>query len=204
MKPVAILLLLIPAAGFQFSSLEAQSPSVLRPGDAIHIAVWHQPELSGEFTIASDSTILHPLYGGIKVAGEPMDVVRGRVLSILTRFETDPQFVIEPRVRVFVGGQVGQPGLYTFPVGTPLVDAVNLAGGVAPLGDRADVRLLREGEETVIDLRNPSLEPARVPVQSGDLVTVDRRRRIFQDYVLPVTSFVGSIFTIILFVDRIQ
>ena len=41
-----------------------QGDSLLRPGDALRITVWRQPEFSGDFVVNPDSTIGHPLHSG--------------------------------------------------------------------------------------------------------------------------------------------
>lgn len=43
---------------------------VLRPGDALRINVWGHPVLSGDFAVAPDSTLVHPVYQAVKVAGQ--------------------------------------------------------------------------------------------------------------------------------------
>ena len=54
----------LPAAAQQPSGA---AQSVLTPGDSVRIVVWRKPEFSGDFVIAPDGTITHPLfraYGG--------------------------------------------------------------------------------------------------------------------------------------------
>src|SRR5436853_3239668 len=43
----------------------------LRPGDVLRINVWRHPELSGDFVVAPDSTLVDPVYQVVKVAGYP-------------------------------------------------------------------------------------------------------------------------------------
>jgi polysaccharide biosynthesis/export protein len=109
----------------------AQSAEVVgfSPGDVVRISVWRQPELSGEFYIMSDGTIVHPLYRGVKVTGIPFTDVEARIRAILAEYEATPQFVIEPLLRIAVGGEVGTPNLYTVPPETTIAQAVALAGG---------------------------------------------------------------------------
>jgi len=54
----------------------ALSDPVLRPGDVLRITVWRHPEMSGEFVVAPDSTLVHPLYQVVKVAGAPLPVAK--------------------------------------------------------------------------------------------------------------------------------
>src|SRR4051812_11768962 len=68
----------------------------LNAGDQIRIVVWRKPEFSGDFAIAANGTIIHPLYRDVQVTGVPLSVVEDRLRTYLTRYETTPQFVIQP------------------------------------------------------------------------------------------------------------
>ena len=43
----------------------------LAPGDVLRVNVWRRPELSGDFVLASDGTLTHPLFKSVQVAGAP-------------------------------------------------------------------------------------------------------------------------------------
>src|SRR5690606_7173213 len=127
----ALLAIATTAAGAQ-SEAGAGPPTseaTLRPGDVLRIEVWRQPELSGEFSIAADGTVIHPLYRSLQVAGVPIPAVEDRIRELLRRYEADPQVVVEPRVRITVSGEIRQPGVLAVPIGTTLTHAVGLGGG---------------------------------------------------------------------------
>ena len=70
--------------------------SSLNPGDVLRITVWRKPELSGEFIIATDGTVSHPLYRSVRVTGIPLPAVETRIREFLGMLEENPQFVVEP------------------------------------------------------------------------------------------------------------
>src|SRR2546429_227615 len=107
----------------------ALSDPVLRPGDVLRITVWRHPEMSGEFVVAPDSTLGHPLYQVVKVAGAPLPVVKERLRGLLATYEQDVQLVIEPLFPVTVAGEVRVPNLYRLPPGTTFAQAIPPAGG---------------------------------------------------------------------------
>lgn len=187
-------------------ALVAQAPTpagapVLRPGDAVRITVWRKPELTGEFPIVQDGTIAHPLYRGVSVAGLRFAEAEARVAELLRRYEANPQFVMQPLLRVSVAGEVRQPSLYTLPPETSIAQAVALAGGATERGRMEEVRLLREGREYVLDLTQPTAGMAQEPIRSGDQIFVKRSRNIFRDYIAPagsVTAALAAIINIIL------
>lgn len=189
-------------AGLSCHALLAQNPApqestVLQPGDAVRITVWRQDELSGEFMIAANGAITHPLYRTVVVANVPLEEARQRIEQFLREFETDPQFVILPLLRVSVGGEVRQPNLYQLTPETTVAQAVAMAGGATDGGQNARVRLLRSGEITIGDLHDPAGELAQTRVRSGDQVFVERRRSVFRDYFLPAVGVAGSLASIL-------
>ena len=180
----------------------AEPPTVLYPGDAVRISVWRQPDLSGEFWIAADSSIRHPLYQSVKVAGIPMDAARARVAAFLLRFQDSPQFVMEPLLRVAIGGEIAQPGLHTFRPEVTIAQAVILAGGLTQRARLDDVRILRGGQVYSADLTKPEQGLAAQSVRSGDQITILPRRRPVYSYIVPSVSFVSTMITLITVLRR--
>lgn len=138
--------------------------------------------------IAADSTLRHPLYRAIKVAGVPMEVVEQRMRSYLQQLEANPQLVLEPLLQVTVSGEVRSPSIYTLP---PEVTVVR-AGGATETARTDHVRLRRDGEEYVVDLTYPDLETAQTPIRSVDQIIVPRRINFFRERVAPVLGAVTS------------
>ena len=165
---------------------------VLRPGDAVRITVWRKAEMSGEFSIAPDGGIRHPLYRGVNIGGLAVASAEARVRTFLATLEETPQFVFEPLFRVLVTGEVRDPGMLLLDQGTLVVQAVATAGGPTDRARTDRVRLLRGGTVTVIDLAKPEQGLAQMPIQSGDQIYVERRSAVFRDFVLPVVSIIGS------------
>ncbi len=183
---------------------DVRSAVVLVPGDGIRVAVWRQAELSGEFMIAADSTLRHPLYRSVKVAGVPMEVVEQRMRSYLQQLEASPQFVLEPLLHVTVSGEVRSPSIYTLPPEVTVAQAVVRAGGATQTARTNHVRLRRNGREYVVDLTYPDLETAQTPIRSGDQIIVPRRTNVFRDQVLPVMGTVSSVASFVYLVFRAE
>jgi polysaccharide export outer membrane protein len=191
------LLAVMPAAGAAPSAAGTPAPAVLQPGDAVRIAVWDHEALSGQFDIAADGRIAHPLYRAIYVSGMPLDSVEARVAALLRRFDTDPQFVVQPLFRVVVGGEVRQPSLYLLSPETTIAQAVGLAGGVTELARLDRVILFRGGVETRVDLSRAEPGAGQTPIRSGDQILVHRRVSIFREYIAPAGGVVAALATLI-------
>jgi protein involved in polysaccharide export with SLBB domain len=174
-------------------AVAAESEAILLgPGDVVRITVWRRPELSGEFIVAADGSLTHPLYRTLRVIGVPLPILETRVQSFLQRFDESPQFVVEPLFRVAVGGEVKRPDLYTLSPETSLAQAIALAGGATERGRQDGVRLLRDGRVTVLDMTRPEAATMRMRIRSGDELTVERRRSVFREYIAPAVTLTGA------------
>ncbi len=178
------------------TTLHAQSAATqqgLNPGDQVRIVVWRNTELSGDFTVSANGTLTHPLYKDVQVTGIPISAVEDRLRTFLTRYTTNPQFVILPLVKVVVSGEVRSPNVLSVPPETTVAQAVVLAGGPTANGQLDHVRLLREGQEIAVDLSRADSQAASLQIRSGDQILVSSKRNLLRDYVGPVMSTIGAV-----------
>ena len=174
----------------------------LSPGDVIRIEIWRQPELSGDFDVAADSTIRHPLYQEVRVAGIPLSQARERLREFLTRFVETPEFVVTPLARIAIGGEVHEPNLYNLPPEVSITEALAGAGGPTEDGRMDRVRLLRDGVELQLDLTRSDPQYTNMLMRSGDQILVGRRSRVWRDYIAPAASVTGAAAAIITAIIR--
>jgi protein involved in polysaccharide export with SLBB domain len=195
------LAVLLAAAPAQAQAPAQENQAVLAPGDAIKITVWRKEELSGEFPLGPDGTILHPLYRGINAAGVPMAVIEERLMEYLRRMESNPQFVVQPLFRVAVVGNVRTPALYSLPPGTTAAQAIAMAGGPSDRGRLERVRMMRDGTTQVLDLTRAGPAAGGMVMRSGDQLLVPARTNIYRDYIAPASGLMAvavSLYGIIL------
>ena len=191
-------------------SAAAQRPArppgdpILRIGDALRITVWRQPEMSGEFVVAPDGTLVHPVYQAVTVAGAPLPVVEERLRSLLVTYDQDVRLVVEPLFPVTVAGEVRQPNLYRLPQGTTFAQAVALAGGPTELGRLDKVRVIRRDSTMVINLGSKYSRYEALPIASGDQVFVARRSsfNFLRDVLYPVTSLTAAVAAVLAYSRR--
>jgi polysaccharide export outer membrane protein len=165
--PVLLLTICLPV---RLSAQEAVSDPGLQPGDVVEITVWQREELSGEFTVSQDGTLVHPLYQQVRVTGLPSSQIQDRVRSYLSQFESNPQVIVRPLFKVAVAGAVMRPDIYSVQPGTTLSQVVTQAGGVTEGADTDDVQLTRGTRVVEVNLRD--LATVQMPVQSGDQILV--------------------------------
>ena len=184
-----------------------EEQTVLTPGDSVRIVVWRKPEFSGDFVVAPDGSITHPLFKSVRVAGVPYATAEANLRRFLSGFEENPQFVMEPLVRVAVSGEVGRPQLYALRPETTIGEAVARAGGAREEGAPSKTRVLRMNpgggqEQFVVDITNPQSGAGNFRVRSGDQIIVPEKRNFFKDTMLPILGVIGSIASLGLLIDR--
>ena len=168
------------------AQIEGAADPGLQPGDLVEITVWQRDELSGEFTVAQDGSLVHPLYSQFRVTGLPADQVQSRLKSFLSQYEANPQVVVRPLYRVSVAGQVFRPDIYNVQPGTTVSQVITLAGGVTETADTDDAQLTRGTGISEIDLR--STAATQMPVYSGDQILVSTKGDLgaFRQTILPL------------------
>lgn len=202
---LCFLVALAPAALSAQNGASAGAP-VLRPGDRVSVEVYRNPELSGTFLVAPDSTLLHPVFREVKVAGVPVEVAEARVREALRRFDADPMFAFGPEYRVFVGGVVREQNQFYLPEST-IAQAIARAGGSTAPDRRYRLRFVRDGVQTVVGFSDPgATELLQQPIRSGDQIVIEERpsfRRTFLDPALLVVNTVGSVLSTFLILETI-
>jgi polysaccharide export outer membrane protein len=213
MRTLACLLLLavvlaFPASG-QTAARATGEQSTLAPGDSVRIVVWRKPELSGDFVVAPDGSITHPLYRAVKVGGVPFAKAEASVRTFLTQFDENPQFVMEPLVHVAVSGYVTRPTVFAARPETSIGEAVARAGGADENGARNHVRVIRleangQQSQMILDLSNPNGTDGTLPIRSGDQIIVDKKHSFFKDFMIPAIGIIGSVASLGLLIDRVS
>ena len=195
----ATLLCLASTLTGQQAATNPQSGAVtLQPGDVIRVQIWREEDLSGEFPIDHQGTVVLPLVGAKTVTGIPMDSLRDLLIEGYRVHLRNPSINVTPLRRVNVLGEVAKPGLYAVDPTITLTGAVALAGGTTSDGDLSRIRIIRDG--TVVRERVAAGETlSTVDIRSGDQILVERRSwfernsTFLVSAVLSVTSIVSSI-----------
>jgi polysaccharide export outer membrane protein len=177
-------------------------PYTIGPSDIISVTVYDHPELqpsggavitqggdptgiSGApgFIVDDEGFIFFPYAKRVKVGGltesQAAEVIEGRIRNVIKDPQVSVRIAAFRSRRAYVDGEVRTPGTQIFTdVPMTLAEALNRAGGITPAGDRSFVTLTRNDVTTVIDLmrlQELGVNPNRILLQSGDMVTVRHR-----------------------------
>jgi polysaccharide export outer membrane protein len=206
---LAQIVLSVAAPAWAQESSSSAAQAVLTPGDSVRIEVWRKPEFSGDFVVAPDGSITHPLFRSVRVAGMPFAKAEANLRTFLGQYEENPQFVMEPLIRVAVSGEVIRPLVFAGRPETSISEAVARAGGTTPNAARNRVRVLRlepngQQQQLVLDLADPGSTQGTLPVRSGDQIIVDRSRSFVRGILVPAIGIIGSIASLGLLIDRVN
>jgi polysaccharide biosynthesis/export protein len=196
---VATGLLLTTALG----PLSAQSTAdyVIGPQDVLLIQVFDQPDLGGKYTVETDGTFTFPLIGRVKAATLTL---RGFERELKERladgYFRNPQVTVAVEQyrsqRVFVMGEVRQPGPVPLTGGMTLIEALAHAGSTLPTAS-GEVSIVRAAQgsaggptmpgqaaatevfrASVQDLQSGSLSQ-NLDLRDGDTIFVPRAELIY-------------------------
>lgn len=161
------------------------------PGDVLRVNVFGHPELSSApyqgatpgTPVDGSGSISLPLIGFLDVNGKTVFEIQVQVLEelrvYLRRPKVDVSVIHFGSKRLFVLGEVNQPGMFILDRPTSLIQALSLTGGFTVDANREQVALVRGpiAEESVILVNFDDLDPtASIQVQPGDVVFIGRRR----------------------------
>jgi polysaccharide export outer membrane protein len=197
---IAIGLLVTHAAG----PLSAQSTAdyVIGPQDVLLIQVFDQPDLGGKYTVEADGTFTFPLIGRVKAGSLTL---RGFERALKERladgYFRSPQVTVAVEQyrsqRIFVMGEVRQPGPVALTGGMTLIEALARAGSTLPTssGEVSIVRAARTSGEggpsmpgqdaatelfraSIRDLQSGSLSQ-NIELHDGDTIFVPRAELVY-------------------------
>lgn len=169
-------------------------------GDQLSIIVWDHPELDmpvsyvpgssgtasttssgpGGYAVDSEGRIQFPYAGDVKVEGltesQARDLLVERLVSYIKKPEVTLRIVNYRSKRVYVDGEVKQPGIVQIDdIPLSLPEAISRAGGITSAGDQSRVKITRSGKTYWVNL--PELiarggDPSRIMLKNGDMLRV--------------------------------
>lgn len=181
---LALLVLLFGfATAYAQQNVAAGESYRIQPGDLLFISVWKEEELQKEVLVRPDGAISFPLAGEINTRNKTVEELRIELTGLLSRYI--PDLVVTVSVleingnKVFVIGQVNNPGEFIVNPRVDVMQALSMAGGTTPFADLKNIRILRrsEGGQTAIRFEYDDVVSGRkleqnIVLESGDVVVV--------------------------------
>ena len=146
----------------------------LGSGDKIHVSVFGQADLNGDFVVDGAGSVQLPLIGLVQAAGLTVAQFQKEITG-----KYADGFLVNPNVEVdvsgyrpfYIIGEVKTPGQYAYVNGMSILNAVALAGGYTDRADKSEVYIRRNGASKEAEL--PADETTKV--NPGDIIRVSER-----------------------------
>lgn len=177
------LLMVIALAGAAAQTAPADgkaSPAyILHSGDTLDIKVYNLPELNQGLVIRPDGAIADALGDEIKAAGMSASELASRLAGIYGKTFRSPKVSVSvvgfSSQKIYVGGEVGQPGAIPLDSDLSVASALIRAGGAKDTAELNDVVLVRGTEHRQIDVSSILMRNAPdVALQPGDMIYVPK------------------------------
>ena len=217
---LTMVLVLMPQTGILAAAAGAAQPDannsigayILHPGDMLSINVFGYPELSFPnpghmegLTIRPDGKLTYPFLGEITAKGMSVkdfakllsdqlgEIYVNPVLSVnIMRFGTD---------RIYVLGEVNQPGAYELDKSRNLLDAIGAARGWTKDAAKTKVFIIRKDQNgkpplkvNLMALLKEGDTSKNYPLQQGDVVYLTENHRI--DFAKDIVPLINAAYMI--------
>ncbi len=121
----------------------------LATGDKVHVIVYGEDDLGGDFDVDGNGFVRLPLIGQVKATGLSAQELEGRIAAAL-----GDGYLQQPRVNVeiigyrpfYIIGEVNKPGQYPYVNDMNALNAIALAGGYSGKSEDGIVYVRRAGE----------------------------------------------------------
>jgi polysaccharide export outer membrane protein len=169
------------------------------PRDVLKITVWGQPDLSQNYNVSAEGTIVFPLIGEVQAAGLTEGQLGQKLVNLLEKdYLVNPQVMVAvteyKSKKVMVLGEVEKPGAYPLTGNTTVLEVVSQAGGFSKMAGKQLV-LIRPHQQVAsagqtvpsgTTMRRLSIEKLQagdtaenIAVEDGDTVIISKANSFF-------------------------
>jgi len=139
-----------PFTNIPYATWDDNEPDyLLYPGDEIEVATPTAPELTRTVKVGPDGRIALPLIGQVMAADRSVSELNATLSQAyatqLVRPVVEVTLKTAGPLKVFVGGEVAQPGVFDMPGDIDALQAVIMAGGMKPSAKTGKVVVIRRG-----------------------------------------------------------
>lgn len=156
----------------------------LGPGDDVEVKLPFNAEFNERTVIGPDGRITLPLVGELRAEGRTVRELTDALNRGFSRDLVNPRVQVAVRAygsqRVFVGGEVGNPGLFTLPGRIGVMEAVMMANGFTDGARTSQVVLIRRSPDGRAMMRTVDVpafvagEAPDMPLKGFDIVFVPK------------------------------
>jgi polysaccharide export outer membrane protein len=179
-------------------SAQAADEYIIGPNDVLTITVFASPELTNRYVVQTDGTFTFPLLGSVKAGGRSLQALEMEIRDRLGKgYLKNPQVGIAVEQyrsqRVFVMGEVRQPGGFEFTGVMTVVEALARAGSTTERASlEASVVRATPGSRPNQAAAAPGATTPLPNAPNSQVITVDLERLAKGDLSQNVTLMAGD------------
>ena len=156
----------------------------VQPGDILEISIWKEEDLLREALVRPDGRFSFPLVGDINANDRTVEDLRAEIARSLEVYIPNPVVTVTVKSilgnKIYVVGQVKNPGAFVVNPRVDVMQALTLAGGTTPFASLNGIVILRrdlDGNQRAISFAYKDVERGRgldqnILLVSGDTVVV--------------------------------
>ena len=156
---------------------------ILGPEDTVEISVFRQDDLKMKATISPTGMLQYYLIGDVQAGGLTQFQLRDTIQKGLSRFIKNPKVVVRITEygshKIFVLGQVNNPGVYRMKCDFTLLEAISAAGGITSDAYLGGAYLVRDGKILLVnffDLVRRGNTEENIPLRPGDIIYIPDKK----------------------------
>lgn len=170
----------VPTTFAPVTDIPMDADYIVGPGDTVQIQLFGKEPAQYNLVITREGILQFPEIGPVSVAGltfrEMKEVLEARIEQQMIGERANITMGRLRSIRVFILGDVNQPGSYTVSALSTMTNALFVSGGIKPIGSLRNIQLKRRGKVVArMDLYDLLLRgdtSGDVRLQPGDVIFV--------------------------------
>jgi polysaccharide export outer membrane protein len=180
-------------------SVVSAADYLIGPRDVLKITVWGQNDLSQNYNVSAEGTIVFPLIGEVRAAGLTEGQLGQKIANLLEKdYLVNPQVLVAvteyKSKKVIVMGEAEKAGAYPLTGAATVLDVISQAGGLSKTAGkqlvliRPNQQVASAGQTAVSGntIRRLSIEKIQagdntenIPVEDGDTIFIPKANAFF-------------------------
>jgi len=170
----------VPTTFAPATDIPMDADYIVGPGDTVQIQLFGKEPAQYDLVVTREGILQFPRIGPVSVAGltfhEMKQALRARIEEQMIGEKANITMGRLRSIRVFILGDVNQPGSYTVSALSTMTNALFVSGGIQPIGSLRNIQLKRRGKAVArmdlydLLLRGDTSGDARL--QPGDVIFV--------------------------------
>ena len=130
---------------------------VIGPDDVLTIVFWREKDMTADVAVRPDGKISLPLLNDVEANGLTPEQLRAKLTEAAAKFFEDPTVTVVVKAinsrKVFLTGNVKNPGAYPLSAPTTVLQLIATAGGLLEYAKAKDIRVMRTENGKPVSLK---------------------------------------------------